>query len=377
MTTNQILSGILAGTYLAVAFFGSAAPLRAASPRTQRKPLLIPVLDRGTPATAFSPDGRTVATGGADGKLCLWDPRTGHLKGRWQAGKGTVCGLAFSRNGRLLVDEVSVPYAVDEIGRAQVWDVRTHHLRWSCPASGLQNGVALSPDGRTLAVGSGLIYRLPARYHARRSAAGGGGVRLWDLHTGKLVRPLYAENNPFYGPAELQPPLLVDHLCFSPNGRKLAGIALFGGGCAEPQFMQRWGIRSGQLQDILRLPGDDEEETSSVAYSSQGSLVAVSHYTGLYLWDAPTGRLRKKLTDGSGGSFGGLCFSPDGSRVAGGSNPVTIWDTRTGKVVRRILPQVRGTISLAFSPVSLAFSPDGRTLAVGTPDGRLGLWPVL
>jgi hypothetical protein len=54
-------------------------------------------------AVAFSPDGRLLATAGADRTVRLWDVATGHLHGVPLTGHtDAVHGLAFSPNGRLL-----------------------------------------------------------------------------------------------------------------------------------------------------------------------------------------------------------------------------------------------------------------------------------
>ena len=56
----------------------------------------------GILSLAFSPDGRTLASGSMDGAIALWDVRTGDQIGNPLAGYGAVWGLAFSPDGRYL-----------------------------------------------------------------------------------------------------------------------------------------------------------------------------------------------------------------------------------------------------------------------------------
>ena len=115
-------------------------------------------------SVAFSPDGRTLATGGRDDSMRLWDLRTHRELARPVTGDPWVYNFALSRDGRMLASE--------EGGTVRLWDLRTRReigeLRGHTDSI---SGIAFSPDGRTLA-----------------GASGDKTVRLWNVRTRREIR---------------------------------------------------------------------------------------------------------------------------------------------------------------------------------------------
>ena len=122
----------------------------------------------------------------------------------------------------------------------------------------------------------------------------------------------------------------------------------------------------------------------SLCYSPDGRAIASTSRDGsLRLWEAKTGRQIRRFE--AGGVLNAVVFSPDGKRLAAGGGtragspdaacPVRIWDVASGKELRRF-PRARGYVQ------SLAFSPDGASLAVAEggmktdSEGVLHLWDV-
>jgi WD40 repeat protein len=140
---------------------------------------------------ALAPDGKTVATALGNGTVKLWDADTGKEKavlGAFNRSADTVRGVRFSDDGKSLV--------VAEWKAVHVWDLATEKKRGSVGTDlvASSNGVALSPDGNTLAI-----------------AARDKHLRLVDVASGKeLARAPWVSD-----PGDVM---------FSPDGTLLASV---------------------------------------------------------------------------------------------------------------------------------------------------------
>ena len=93
---------------------------------------------------AFSPDGRAIALDTGTGSVLIWDTRLRRVTGRISVGTGTHFALAFSPDGRLL--------AVTVADTVQLWNVSSHVRVATTTVNTSQfHELAFSPDGSTLA----------------------------------------------------------------------------------------------------------------------------------------------------------------------------------------------------------------------------------
>jgi len=153
----------------------------------------------------------------------------------------------------------------------------------------------------------------------------------------------------------------VVSVSFSPDGKTLAS------GTYDKDIIL-WDVKT--RQPIDKLIGHTSI-IRSIAFSPDGSILASgSQDNTIILWDMKTHQPLKKL-NGHLKSLTSVAFSPDGKTLASGSedNTTILWDVKTGKPIQ--------TLNRHTDVVrSVAFSPDGKTLASGGDDGKIILLDV-
>ncbi len=205
------------------------------------------------------------------------------------------------------------------------------------------HSVAFSPDGTTLAVGSGT----PAT-----ATSGGGVVRLWEVATGRRTGVLDAGSQP------------VLAVAFSHDGNILAG----GSGDGSVRL---WDVTTHQ--PVGRPLRAGTGPVTSVAFSPRGSILAVGGKDGIVrLWDVTSRRPVGAPLTGVSGAVTSVAFSRDGATVAAGGADGTarLWHVASHQPAGRPLRVGTGRVN------SMTFSPQGSILAVGGEDGIVRLWDV-
>lgn len=355
---------------------------------------------------AFSPDGQTLAIADMDQTTQLWDMKTMALKCTLE---GSTCD--YNHEGMLVFSVAYSPMGdmvviASEDSTIRLWDATTGKLKHTL----IGNSFSFSPDGKTIAAES-------------FSTA----LFLWDTTTGRIKSTIRTFSK--------------GTVAYSPDGNKIATITgayiiLWGAATGKMQGI----LETGPVKSFLFSPDGSNiaivkktrtnEQTISLWDTASDKLYEFtpSEECGNSLYsDVPVPAGKHKYTFGGGDWWwGGKTFSPDGGTFAmvNTDGIVQLWNTETGEL-RHAIEHNSSVIDVSFSKFSnfndssngnnnlitvhskndvrmwnintqmckhtfkltkhaadlksVAFSPDGNTLATASSDrtdGNLHFWEI-
>jgi WD40 repeat protein len=275
----------------------------------------------------FSADGRLLVSGSWDKTVRVWNVETGAQQRLLEGHEGQVESVAFGPDGKTVISggfDTSV----------RQWDIASGEaLAVLAGHENVVTSVAFSPDGRFIASGS--------RFNDQM-------IVLWDAASGERISVPQGLAN-----------FDIDHLSFGPDSKLLAATASDG-------TLRLWDTETHELSSTFVGSQD-------IAFHPGGSLVAAGGET-LHIWDSTTSTESTPLTIGA---VNLVAFSPDGERVAlvNAADDLQIWSLKTGTEIASLTGWHGGAVN------AVAFSPDGTTLVSGGGDafgsiGGVRLWNI-
>ena len=270
----------------------------------------------------FSPNGKTVASGGDDGVVRVWDLENGKLRATLAGHNGNIRNCIYSNDGKKIITA-----GFDSTLR--IWDAEKGESIKTLTDVAANYFLNMLADDRTLVAGSG-----------------DSRVRVWDLERGEIVK--YLEGHTAQG--------------WATAAATVDGKSTIASGGPD-KTVRIWDYPSGEARHTLN---GHEGGINAVAVTKDAKLVA-SAGGEVILWNAATGE--KVRTIPSTGPFCyDVAFSPDQKQIAiaRSDRTVALYEVDSGNFIR----QWNG------GGYCVHFSADGSRIASGGDDQVLRIWKV-
>ena len=273
-----------------------------------------------------SPDGKLLASSATDRTVCLWDLASGELKHRLRGHSDYVYSATFSPDGQILATS-------DKEGTIKLWNVPSAtEIAILAEGCGPVRHVVFAPDGASLA-----------------AACFDGPVKIWHVGTRTLCH-------------DFKPRGKTWCVAFSPDGKTLAS--------AHDGGVRLWELDTGRA---LGSTSGQEGAVRWVAFHPDGRTLCSATYVGdIRLWDAGTLAEKRALARQSGGSLAGA-WRADGrllvtSSARNGTFRLADFSSDTPRY-KTMTVLGEGAHYLH----SIALTPEGRHVITANPQGTIAI----
>ncbi len=274
----------------------------------------------------FSPDGKLLASRGADQTIRLWSIPDGKELHRLPGDRL----FAFSPDGQLIL--IGEPTLNNP--STQLWNTKTGERIWDYP--GLWDQAAFSRDGSQIR----FVYR--------------GMIRNLELNPKRLL-----------GQPRLAPPAAK---ALSRDGTLLA--------CTSSLNSNQLRLTDASSGQIIRELSGNSDVPMQVVFSADGlTIAAAGKDQQIHVWEVATAKTMGRLA-GHTQPVQRLDFSSDGRMLAsaGRDGAAILWEIVSGNVLAKLDAAAQGGEKVIATAV--AFSPTGRYLATASTDHTIVLWEV-
>ncbi|MCH7729865.1 MAG: hypothetical protein IH991_25855, partial [Planctomycetes bacterium] len=247
---------------------------------------------------AYSPDGKSLISGGADKSVRQWDLVSGKQTHAYEGNTAAVTSLSISRDGKRIATG-SADHS------ARLWNLAANagggNVKKVQPLSAITHpaavlSVGFNPDGSRLTTGSA-----------------DNMIRIWDIATGKELERLAGHSKP------------VHAVCFSPDGRTIVSGS-------EDKTARRW------TTSVLRFTQAHPHAIRSLKFSADGAqLFSIGKQNAVSRWSTaglkPIGKF-----EGATAPLNSLAISRKGTIVVAGGDDqhVRVWNADDGKLLAAI-----------------------------------------
>ncbi|MBU7584965.1 MAG: hypothetical protein KAF91_19005 [Nostoc sp. TH1S01] len=320
-------------------------------------------------STAFSPDGKTLATGHFNGALIIWDVTSGQQLIECPAHTGLVWSITFSPDGHTLATA-----GQDEI--IKLWNVKTGQcLQTLAGHTGGVVCIVFRDENTFISSSTDFTIRFwdikllqctqVLQEHTRRvwsvalspqkdilaSGSEDKTIKLWDLNTGSCIKTFTGHTD------------WIKSVAFSASGILASG--------SLDKTIRLWDVEQGECIGVL---AGHINGILAIAFVGETDILAsCSIDCTIRLWDIHTQQCLKTL-QGHANSIDAIAAHPQGTLLASGADDFSLrlWDISSGECFRIFKGRSNWVKSVAWNPISaiIATGNEDRTVRLWTPDGE-------